>query len=92
MARGLQVFNADGSLQFDTGNRLFRTLTSVLTGTTGGSIPIPPNAGGTVIPQVTPSSDSGQAAHATVSGGNITWGFTAPPANRTDGTLNVLVY
>lgn len=92
MAFGFQVFNADGSLQFDLSNRLFRTLTSVQTGTSGGSVTIPPDHGGTVVAVVTPSSNAGQAAKATVAGGSVSWDFTAPQGNRTDGTLTLVAF
>lgn len=89
---GLQVFNADGSLQFDLSNRLFRTLTSVQTGTSGGSVAIPPNPGGQVVAVVTPNSNSGQAAKPTVGGGSVSWDFDAPSGNRADGTLTLVAY
>lgn len=92
MAHGFQVFNADGSLQFDTSNRLFRTLTSVTTGTSNGSVAIPANPGGQVVAVVTPSSDTGQAARPTVSGNNVTWNFSAPTDQRANGTLSLVVY
>ena len=92
MAHGFQVFNADGSLQFDTSNRLFRTLTSVTTGTSNGSVAIPANPGGQVVAVVTPSSDTGQAARPTVSGASVVWDFDAPPGQRSNGTLSLVAF
>ena len=92
MAHGFQVFNANGSLQFDTSNRLFRSLTSTTTGTLNGSMVIPANPGGQVVAVVTPSSQTGQAARPTVSGNNVTWNFNAPPDQRANGMLSLVVY
>lgn len=92
MSYGIQVFNADGTLQFDAGNRLFRTLTSVQTGVTSGSVPIPPNPGGDVVAIVTPQSNSGQAAKPSIAGGSVTWDFDAPAPQRSDGVLLVVAF
>lgn len=92
MTHVFRIRNADGSLQFDLDSRLFRTLTSVQTGTSNGSVSIPADHGGQVVAVVTPNSDTGQAARPTVSGNSVSWDFDAPADQRTDGMLSLVVF
>ena len=92
MAAGLQVFNANGTLQFDTTNRLFRTLASVQSGVANGSVAIPSNPGGTVVAVVSPNSTDGKAPNITVSGSSVSWNFATGAGARSNSTISVVAY
>lgn len=88
MGVGIEVYNADGSLQFDIGSRLFRVLSFQTVAGTSGSVTIPgATAQGTIVPMgmVTASTD-GVAPAMSVSGNTVSWG--AGQASR----INVMVY
>lgn len=89
MAQGLEVYNADGSLQFDIGNRLFRSLTIQTTAGTAGSVTITgASTQGTitVTAVMTDSSDDAIGLAPSVSGDTVSWGAGA--ASR----LNIMAY
>lgn len=91
MPQGIQVFNADGSLQFDTTNRLFRTLTIVDTGTADGYVDVPTNQG--TISPVLVDSANGPQPDVTVVGGRVTWSWgSIPTGERANAKLNVEVF
>lgn len=92
MGIGIQVWNADGTLQFDSSNRLFRTLTIVSTGTDGGFVDVPTDQG-TISPVFVDESNSGPQPEVIVSGGRVTWGWgDIPLADRKSVKLNVEVF
>lgn len=88
MPAGFEVYNADGSLQFDLTSRLFRTLTFQTVAGVAGSVNIPAAAGqGTIVPVgIVTSSGDGVAPALSVAGTTVSWG--AGLASR----VNVLVY
>lgn len=92
MAHGIQVFNADGSLQFDSSNRLFRELLSLQSGTVGGNATVPGADTGSLVAVVAPGSDDLAPPVVTVSGASVTWSHTAPAGQRDDSTIRVLAY
>jgi hypothetical protein len=79
MPAGLRVWNADGSLQFDSASRLFRVLTLVDTGGSNGSTSVSPQ--GTVIPVVQPSNVNNVQPVVSVSGGTVSWTFSGSGTN-----------
>lgn len=89
MPQGIEIYNADGSLQFDITNRLFRTLSVQTTAGAAGSVTITgASAQGTISVAAT-ATDTGDDAidlAPTVSGDTISWG--AGSASR----LNIMVY
>jgi hypothetical protein len=88
MADGIKVYNEDGSLQFDTTSRLFRTLTISDT-STAGSVTIPgASSQGTVLASVTPINDSDTAGppNATVSGDTVSW------TSGVRSNINIMVF
>jgi len=91
MATGLKVFNADGSLQFDLTNRLFRTLKTIAVGTTDGSSTFTKGPNDTVI---TASIDTtGIPPQVTVGSTSVSWAYGDVPAgNRGAGKIKVLAY
>ena len=89
MPAGIQVFNADGSLQFDISSRLFRTLTLQTTAGSAGSVTIAgASSRGTiaVAAMVTDASDEALQPSISVSGDTVAWG--AGGASK----LNIMVY
>ena len=95
MPAGFEVYNADGTLQFDVTNRLFRTLSVVAAGTTDGSYTIPAGIVGTVAATVSDASTGSRGLSPTVSigGGAVTWSFTGIPTDdRANTVLTIEVY
>lgn len=92
MAYGIRVFNPDGSLQFDTSNRLFRTLLTTSIGTTNGSVLVlGASQQGTV--SVALSGEAPVKPKVTVSGNAVSWNYGSSPANlRGPATLTVMAY
>lgn len=77
MAAGFQVFNADGSLQFDLGTRLFRTLTVETTAGSAGSVTIPgASSQGTIraVGMLTDAGDDAPPPSISISGDTVSWG------------------
>lgn len=89
MPAGIEVYNADGTLQFDITNRLFRTL-SFQTGTgSAGSVTIPgASTQGTirVAATLTDAGDDAAPPPVTISGNTVSWGAGAA------SKFNIMVY
>lgn len=94
MAHGLQVFNADGTLQFDTTNRLMRTLTSVVTGTSNGSATFSGADQGTATAIVrSPAAGMSVAPSVSVSGNTVSWSYgSVPTAYRAPVEIELVVF
>lgn len=86
-----QVFNADGSLQFDTSSTLGRIVSPFSTGIVNGSISIPSYVTQSVVTPVITSATLGRATpHIYRDGNNILWEFgTIPEIYRAN--CNVLM-
>lgn len=83
MAQGIQVFNADGSLQFDTGNRLFRILTVADAGATDtGSVNVNPQGSVEVVALPKDSNANLPPPTITVSGGTVSWDYGGAGTRR----------
>lgn len=93
MAQGIQVFNANGTLQFDTSNRLMRTLTEVVSGTSDGSVVVSGSEQGTIA-AVAVETDSNKMPPTIASTGNgVSWSFnTVPPAERGSARITIMVF
>jgi hypothetical protein len=77
MAAGFEVYNADGSVQFNLGNRLFRTLTVQTTAGSAGSVTIPgASSQGTIraVGVLTDAGDDAVPPALSVSGDTVSWG------------------
>lgn len=93
MGHGIQVFNPDGSLQFDVANRLYRRLTFVNTGTNDGAIAVSAATQGTVVAAEVTEASAGVTPRVTSSGTTVSWSFGgAPTSDRRAVTLAVGVY
>lgn len=87
MAVGFQVFNANGSLQFDTTNRLYRVIDqSTISGAAGSKTISGLSSQGTVVPVFTSDDEDDQPRSVSVSGNTVSW--TAGTA----GKLTIAVY
>lgn len=86
MPAGIRVRNADGSLQFDSSNRLFRVLTLVDTQGVNGSVSVA-NVG-TIAPVVQQKDADKKAPTVSVSGTTVSWTY---PAGGVNDASNVLV-
>lgn len=75
MPAGIQVFNADGSLQFDGSNRLMRVLLPTFSTSTAASSVVVPLQG-IVVPAVNSEDSAGtnNAGIISTSGGTVSWG------------------
>lgn len=86
---GIWLYNEDGSLQFDIGSRLFRSLT-ISDVTAAGSVTIPgASAQGTLVAAVVPSTvevDDAGPPRASVSGDTVSW------TSGTRSNINMMVY
>lgn len=81
MGIGLEVFNANGTLQFDTSAKVTRLVSPFNTGTVDGSIAIPGNVTANAVTPVITSATLGRATPAIGrSGNNIVWSFGSIPA------------
>ena len=91
MANGIKVFNADGSLQFDLTNRLFRTLKTANVGTTDGSTTFTKDPADTAI--IARVDTDGIPPQLTVGSSSVSWAYgDVPAATRGSGKLSVLAY
>lgn len=89
MPQGIEVYNADGSLQFDIGSRLFRTLSFQTTTGAAGSVTISgATSQGTIRAGavLTDASDEAVPPAVSVSGNTVSWG--AGGASK----INIMVY
>lgn len=93
----IQIFNADGTLQFDTSNRLLRLASTVQTGTSNGSASVSAlsqGAGVAVAGQTTGGGlGGGVQPDVSVSGNTVSWSWDAgtDPGDRLNTELNILV-
>ncbi|CAG9184322.1 hypothetical protein CURE108131_25185 [Cupriavidus respiraculi] len=75
----LEAFNADGSLNFGSGDRLGRVVGTQWTGTSDGSINVPAFAQGTGFAIAMPAAGSGVfVPRISVSGTTLSWTFDSP--------------
>lgn len=77
MGVGIEVYNADGSLQFDLGSRLFRTLTVQTAAGSAGSVTITgASSQGTIRVEsvLTDTGDDARPPAVSVSGDTVSWG------------------
>ena len=79
MSAGLIVWNADGTIQFDTSNVLARYLFGFTTGIVDGSIPIG-NIDGDAQPLIMSATFSRATPTIYISGGNVVWSFSSIPS------------
>lgn len=77
MAQGIEVFNADGSLQFSTASRLLRTLLDIDTGTANGSATVQMAGAGSIVLAQEAASDIKQPPTVSQSGNTVSWDFSA---------------
>lgn len=82
MPAGLRVWNADGTLQFDTGTRLYRHMTVSLLQTVNGSVVVPNTGGGTIVALAIPTGAVGTPPGVTVSGNTVTWDYGGAGTRR----------
>ncbi|QOK96592.1 hypothetical protein HF909_09175 [Ralstonia pseudosolanacearum] len=75
MGQGIQVFNADGSLQFDSSSRLSRVLGQVYSGTDPGSISVPGFVQGTPWYHCIGVGNSALIPEVSISGTTLSWAF-----------------
>jgi hypothetical protein len=95
MPAGIRVWNANGTLQFDTTNRLFRMLTVQLVGSANGSVSVSTIAGGTVVAEMQATGESGKVPPTvTVSGKTVSWdyGSTAAASRDTNARIAIMDY
>ena len=91
MAAGLQVYNADGSLQFDLGSRLFRVLTVAMV-SANGSVTDSRIATGDLVIGVNGSDTERKPPVVSRSGNTVSWNYDGiPVAERDTGTTLTLV-
>lgn len=80
MPQGLQAWDAAGNLVIDIDTRLMRTLTTVTTGTTDGSMTVSAATQGSVVTAATNTPADGVTPTVSVSGTTVSWSFGGAPA------------
>lgn len=93
MGIGIEVFNSNGTLQFDTSAKVARLVSPFNTGTVDGSVAIPSNVTANAVTPVITFATLGRATPAiSRSGNNIVWTFGSIPAiYRADCTVLMVV-
>lgn len=89
MPAGIQVFNADGTVQLDMSTRLFRTLAVTATTSSSGSTVVPGlSTAGTPVAIIATGADAGggDTKEVTFSGDTVSW--TSGPASE----IYIMVY
>lgn len=94
MPAGIQVFNEDGSLQFNSeGYSLARGLSSVSIGTVNGSQALPAGGSGTYHPMVIFAQAGRAVPSMTISGNTFSWDFGSIPVQyRAACTVLVVMF
>lgn len=93
MPAGLEIYNADGSLQISIDSRLLRTLSAITTGTSDGSVVASGATQGSVVGVATNVPADGVTPTVTNSGTNVSWSFGgAPTVDRRSVDLHIMVY
>ena len=88
MTAGLQVFNADGSLQLDISHRTFRVMTVADIGTVNsGTIPADLSMGVAVASMAI--SEDRRAPTVTLSSGGATWDYGSIPIAQRDSSFQL---
>ncbi|UNK43459.1 hypothetical protein MNO14_05075 [Luteimonas sp. S4-F44] len=82
MPSGICVWNADGTLQFDSSKRLFRLLTAADIGDTSSGSYTVSGVQGTLKVVAIPTEETGTAPVVTVSGNNVSWNYGAGGRQR----------
>lgn len=94
MPQGFQVFNADGSLQFDSSMRLMRTIAAIATNGTSGSQTIPGlSTAGTPVPVIlgTINPTGSDCPAVTISGNTVSWTYGAGNGSAPNIIIAVMV-
>lgn len=93
MSVGAKVFNADGSLQFDSATHLSRVLGIVaVPAGASGSVTVPADATGTIWWVILPTDGSWYMPGTSLSGRTLSWGPSSLYTPATDATLIYGVY
>lgn len=85
MPAGIRIWNADGTLQFDTTNRLFRMLTLVDTNAVNGSTNL--TYTGTLSVVVQPGNAENIQPDVSVSGSTVSWTYSGTGTKDTSRLL-----
>lgn len=92
MPAGIQVFNSDASMQFDSSHHLGRFVMSFSTGTGDGSVALPAGLTGQVVPLISSAALGRATPGLSVSGGRVHWTFGAiPSVYRANSSVIVVV-
>jgi len=94
MGVGLEVYNANGTLQFDIGSRTFRVLTVQMVGSADGSVTVPELSSGTPIVGIVPSDDAKKTPTVSRSGNTVSWNYGGTPGGMRDSAamINIAVF
>jgi len=91
MAAGLEIYNADGSLQMHIGSRAFRVITVADIGaTTSGTISAD-LTGGTPVVGMEGSGGDAKAPALTVTPTGVSWNYGSIPVPERDSALRLSV-
>lgn len=92
MTAGFRVYNADGSIAFDTGNRVFRLLTVADANAVNGSVSVDSNGGEIVAVAIPNTFADKETPSVSVSGGTVSWSYSSSPANRESSQVIIMAY
>lgn len=92
MTAGFRVYNSDGTVAFDTGNRVFRLLTVADANAINGSVSVDSNGGEIIAVSVPNTYADRESPNISVSGGTVSWSYSAPSSNREPSRVIVMAY
>lgn len=91
MPQGIQVFNADGSLQFEFSDRVVRVLTVQSVGTANGSVSNSEITTSGTSAGIIKNDPGKRAPNVTVNNGSVAWDWTGVPSGQRDGSANLSI-
>ena len=94
MAEGIEIYNADGSLQFAATDRVFRVLTIRAVGTSNGAVSNSAIGTNNTLTYVAKSNASREQPTVSVSNGQVAWSWGSTPTASRDGDamLQIVLY
>lgn len=92
MTAGFRVCNADGTIAFDTGNRVFRLLTVADSNAINGSVSVDSNGGEIIAVAIPNTFADREPPSISVSGSTVSWNYSAPSANREPSRVIIMAY
>lgn len=91
MPQGVQVFNADGSLQFEFSDRVMRILTVQAVGSLNGSVSNSEITTSGTSAGIVKNDPDKRVPNVTVNNGSVAWDWTGVPSGQRDASANLSI-